>query len=180
VEDSGVMVDTESERPATEQDDGASDWTAHPHRSGLRVLLAEGDAANAECFALLLQIDGHHVQVARTGPAALHLAQADPPDVLLLEIRLPGMDGWEVVRRLQDKPTGKRPFCIALTSCTTQADRRRSEEAGIDLHLAKPVAPGYLRKVMRRFQAIISPVEETQEETTESQLRPHGAPGDDQ
>ena len=67
------------------------------------------------------------------------------------------MDGWEVARRLHEKPPGKRPFCIAVTSYTTEADRRRSEEAGIDLHLAKPLKPGYLRQVLRRFQTIIRP-----------------------
>jgi CheY-like chemotaxis protein len=165
------MVDTDSERPATENSDGPGDATTPPDGSGLRVLLAEGDAANAECTALLLELDGHRVQVARSGPAALHLAQADSPDVVLLEIRLPGMDGWEVVRRLQDQPTEKRPLCIALTSCGTAADRRRSEEAGIDLHLVKPAAPGFLRKVLRRFQAILRPAEGAPEATPDGPMR---------
>lgn len=73
---------------------GPSDATTSP--SGLRVLLAEGDANNAECMTLLLQMQGHRVQVARSCPSALQMAQADPPDVVLLEIRLPEMDGWEV------------------------------------------------------------------------------------
>jgi two-component system, OmpR family, response regulator len=169
-EDSSVMIDTDIERPATEQDDGPTDPTAPANGSGLRVLLAEGDADNAECLALLLQSYGHQVQVARSGSSALHLAQADPPDVVLLEIRLPGMHGWEVVRQLRAQATEKKPFCIALTSCGTQGDRRRSEEAGIDLHLVKPVAPGYLRNVLRRFQAIIRPAAGMPEENLDSNL----------
>lgn len=126
---------------------------------GLQVLLAEGDAGNAEFMTLLLEADGHQVQVARTGPSALQLAQADPPDVVLLEIRLPGMDGWDVARRLQPNAAGKKPFWIAITSCGTEADRRRSEEAGIDLHLEKPVNFAFLRRLLRRFQRIILPSE---------------------
>jgi len=158
-EDFGVMLYTEIKRPLTGQQDRPKDSTAHPSGSGLRILLAEGDTGNAECMALLLQIWGHQVQIAQSGPAALHMAQADLPDVVILEIRLPGMDGWEIARRLQSKPTGKRPFCIAVTSCITEVDRFRSKEAGIDLHLAKPLKPGYLRKILRRFQAIIKPAE---------------------
>ncbi len=124
---------------------------------GLQVLLAEGDAGNAEFMTLLLEADGHQVQVARTGPAALQRAQADLPDVVLLELRLPGMDGWEVARRLQPPVGGKKPLCIAITSCGTEADRRRSEEAGIDLHLVKPVNLGSLRRLLRRFQRVILP-----------------------
>jgi CheY-like chemotaxis protein len=126
---------------------------------GLQVLLAEGDAGNAEFMTVLLEADGHQVQTARNGSSALQLAQADPPDVVLLEIRLPGMDGWEVARRLPQQAAGKKPFCIAITSYATEADRRRSEEAGIDLHLEKPVDLDFLRGLLRRFQRIILPRE---------------------
>jgi DNA-binding response OmpR family regulator len=127
---------------------------------GLRVLLADGDAGNAECMELLLTHYGHRVQIARSGPSALRLAQADLPDVVVLEIRLPGMDGWEVVRELRGRANGKRPFFIALTSCDSEADRRRSLEAGIDLHLLKPLQPRFLRSLLRRFRDIIEPLEE--------------------
>jgi CheY-like chemotaxis protein len=123
--------------------------------TGLRVLLAESDAASAECMTLLLQLDGHRVRVARTGPAALEMARNDPPDVLLLEIRLPGLDGWEVVRRLREVPAERLPFCVALTCRGTGADRRRSAEAGIHLHLVKPLPPGFLRALLRRFQSVL-------------------------
>ena len=143
--------DTESELRSEERN-------TKPNGTGLRVLLVEGDTDSAECTSLLLQIYGHQVQVARHGQAALQMAQADPPDAVLLEIRLPGMDGWEVARRLQEQATKKKPFCIAFTTCGTEADRRRSKEAGIHLHLVKPVAPGYLRTILRRFQTIIRSV----------------------
>jgi CheY-like chemotaxis protein len=128
---------------------------AKPNGTGLRVLLVEGDTDSAECTSLLLQIDGHQVQVAQNGQAALQMAQAAPPDVVLLEIRLPGMDGWEVARGLQERATEKKPICIAFTTCGTEADQRRSKEAGIHLHLVKPLQSGHLRTVLRRFQNII-------------------------
>jgi CheY-like chemotaxis protein len=87
---------------------------------GLRVLLVEGDADNAECMTALLEMYGHRVELARNGLAALQLAQDEAPDVVLLELRLPGMDGWEVVRRLREQPGEKMPFCIALTSCSAE------------------------------------------------------------
>jgi two-component system, OmpR family, response regulator len=128
-------------------------------RTGLRVLLAEADAASAEFMTLLLQMDGHQVHVARTGPSALEMAQAAPPDVVVLEIGLPGMDGWDVARRLKEQASEKRPFIIAVTTYCTEADRRRSAEAGIHLHLSKPVKFAELRKVLRRLYAIMEPAE---------------------
>jgi CheY-like chemotaxis protein len=98
------------------------------------------------------------------------MALADSPDVLLLEIRLPQIDGWEVVRQLKAHPTAKRPLFIAFTSCGSPADRWCSEEAGIDLHLLKPVESRYLRSLLKRFQTIIMPAEEVHDCTTEETL----------
>jgi CheY-like chemotaxis protein len=144
--------------PRLGRTEGPGAPTASPF-PGLRVLLAEGDAGNAEFTTLLLGLDGHQVQVARDGPSALRMAQADPPDVLVLEIRLPGLNGWEVTRRVREQASPKKPFCIAVTTCDTAADRRRSEEAGIDLHLVKPVDTRSLRGVLRRLRAILGPPE---------------------
>jgi CheY-like chemotaxis protein len=112
-------------------------------------------------MTLLLEIYGHQVRVARDALSALRLAWVEPPDVVILEVRLPGMDGWELARRLQEPVAGKRPFCIACTGCYTPADRRRSAEAGIDLHLVKPVEPGRLRSLLRRLQSVLVPADGT-------------------
>jgi len=88
--------------------------------------------------------------------------------VVLLEIRLPGMNGWDVARQLQPQAAGKRPFCIAFTSFGTEADRRRSAEVGIDLHLEKPVDLGFLRRLLRRFQRIILPTETIPQEQADA------------
>jgi CheY-like chemotaxis protein len=150
-----VIADTKIETTLERRHGCRNGFVAPTRAEGLRVLLAESDAGNAEFMSLLLHLDGHRVQVARTGLAALRLARADPPDVVLLEIRLPGMDGWEVARRLGESAAEKMPFCIALTGSGTRADRRRSAEAGIHLHLVKPLQPGFLRPLLKRFQAII-------------------------
>src|SRR5215471_8698544 len=107
-----------------------------PH---LRVLVVEKNADTAATCEVLLQLQGLEVQTAPDGPKALVAAQTFHPDVVLLDIGMPGMDGWEVARQLQAACTGQPPFLIAITGYGRQEDRRKSEEAGINLHLLKPV-----------------------------------------
>ncbi len=125
-------------------------------KTHLRVLVVEDHAITAGSLAMLLRMDGHEVQVAADGPTALRAAQESPPDVVLLDIRLPGMDGWEVGKRLQGQAMEKKPLLIAMTGCQPDFDPQRSAEAGIDLHLLKPVAPDALQRLLRRFQRIIA------------------------
>jgi len=117
-------------------------------------------------LAELLRLDSYEVDVALDGPTALELARAAPPDVALVDISLPGMDGHEVARRLQvqAKAGEKRPLLIAITGNAQEEYRIRSAEAGLDLHLIKPVQLDELRQLLRRFEGII---------------RPGGAPPDD-
>jgi CheY-like chemotaxis protein len=105
----------------------------------------------AESLALLLQMGGYRVVVAPTGEVALELAALEAPDVVLLDLRLPGMDGWEVARRLRERAVRKRPLFVAVTGCCDADDFRRSAEAGVDLHLLKPVDPRELMSVLGRF-----------------------------
>jgi len=122
--------------------------------SKLRVLVVEDHADTTESMAVLLRLHGHEVDVAPDGPTALRIAAQNPPDVALLDIGLPGMDGFEVARRLQERP-GKKPLLVAVTGYGQEEDRRRSEQAGIDLHLLKPVDPEQLEKLLARFKTII-------------------------
>jgi DNA-binding response OmpR family regulator len=123
--------------------------------AGLRILVIEDDADCAESTALLLRLWGHQVEVVRDGAAALQAAQACLPDVLLLDLGLPEMIGYDVARRLREQPEPKRPFVIALTGFGRQENRRRSAESGIDLHMLKPVDPGRLKMLLARFQGIL-------------------------
>jgi CheY-like chemotaxis protein len=116
----------------------------------------EDHADAAGSMELLLRIWGHEVQAAPDGPSALRAARSNPPDVVLLDIGLPGMDGWQVVERLRQQPALKRPLLIAVTGYGRVADRRRSQEAGIHLHLLKPVDPDRLRGLLSRFQRLLA------------------------
>jgi two-component system OmpR family response regulator len=122
---------------------------------GLRVLVVEDYPDAATSTALLLKLFGHEVDVAGDGPTALRAAAAFPPDVVLLDIGLPGMDGYEVARRLGGQPMARRPFFIAISGHRQPADRRREVEAGIDMHLLKPVDPDQLRLLLQRFLHIL-------------------------
>jgi CheY-like chemotaxis protein len=104
----------------------------------------EDELYTATITASLFRLDGHHVRTAPDGPSAFEEVRNDPPDVVLLDIALPGMDGWYVAKRLSEQATPKKPFLIALTGYGRPEDRFRSEEAGIHLHLVKPVDPRVL------------------------------------
>jgi CheY-like chemotaxis protein len=91
---------------------------------------------------------GHEVHIAHDGPSALHLAEKERPDVLLLDIGLPGMDGYEVARRLRSTPGFADVKLIALTGYGQEADRQRSSLAGFDHHLVKPVDLEQLRALL--------------------------------
>jgi DNA-binding response OmpR family regulator len=128
-----------------------------PTGRGWRVLVVEDDPMVAESLAGLLRLDGYEVQVAGDGGAALEVFQADHPDVVLLDLGLPVLDGYAVAKQLREQKTGKRPVLIAVTGLGQREDRVRSYEAGIDLHLTKPVLIEELRQFLVRFQAISGP-----------------------
>ena len=133
---------------------------AEPRRGGvppLSVLVVEPHADAADTLAELLRLVGHRVAVARTGADALRTAATDPPDVVVLEVRLPDGDGWQVAGRLRQPVGGKRPLVVAVTADGSDDGRRRSEAAGIDLHLEKAVEPGVLLGVLARFARLLAP-----------------------
>jgi DNA-binding response OmpR family regulator len=142
--------------PLAVEDDGmASDERKRPQ--GLRLLVVDDDPDAADMLALLLQLEGHDVGVARDGPTALEAALAEPPDVVLLDIGLPYMDGFEVARRLRSHKSPKRPLLIAVTGHGEEAERLRAYDVGIDLHLTKPVGIDELRQFLARYQAVTVP-----------------------
>ena len=118
----------------------------------LVVLIVEDRADTAESTAELLDLCGHAPQIARTGAAALDAAALDAPDVVLLDLRLPDMDGWDVARALRTRAAAPQPVLIAVTGRCTEADRQTSAAAGIDLHLVKPVAPEVLLGLLARIR----------------------------
>jgi CheY-like chemotaxis protein len=120
--------------------------------AGFRILIVEDNDDGADSMALMLRMGGYDVDIARDGPAAVVKARAFQPDVVLLDLGLPGMSGYEVARRVGGRRLGRPPLLVAVTGYGREEDRRRSAEAGIDLHLVKPVEPQQLRSVLERFR----------------------------
>lgn len=123
---------------------------AHPTPARRRILLVDDDPDAADSLGLLLSMDGHTVVLARDGAHALALAESRPPEVALLDIALPGMDGLELARRLRARPGGERLLMVALTGYGRPQDIARSRSAGFDAHLVKPVDPDRLRDALAR------------------------------
>jgi CheY-like chemotaxis protein len=119
------------------------DVSAVPTPPPQRILIVEDNRDDAETLAQLLSLLGHEVRTAHDGPAGLEIARAFPPHVVLLDIGLPGLDGYEVARRLR-RELKPAPVLVAVTGHNEEEDRRRSQEAGIDYHLAKPADPEQL------------------------------------
>lgn len=126
----------EEEEPPRSQPEGSSQ---EPAEGGLRVLVVDDNIDVAESLALLLSISGHQTRTAHTGPDALVCARAFQPDLMFLDIGLPGMDGYAVAERLRALSDLKQPVLVALTGWGSESDRRRSQQAGFDHHLTKPV-----------------------------------------
>ncbi len=104
-----------------------------------RILLVEDNRDVRESFREALELSGHEVLESGDGPSGVETALAALPDVALIDIALPGIDGYEVARRIRSAPEGHQIFLIAVTGYGEPQDRRRAEEAGFDLHLVKPV-----------------------------------------
>ncbi len=115
-----------------------------------RILVVDDNEDVAESLAMVLRLGGHEVEVAHDGPAALQAAHAYQPEVVLLDIGLPGMTGYEVAQRLRQQPPAGLALLVALTGYGQEEDRRRSWEAGFDLHLTKPVDPADLKQLLAR------------------------------
>jgi CheY-like chemotaxis protein len=127
-----------------------------------RVLIVDDDADTSDSTAILVGQWGFQAVAVRSGFEALQAVNAFFPDLILLDIGMPGMNGLEVAKRLrvQTPPKGKRPFLIAVSGYADAQSRRHSLQAGIDLHLVKPVDPAELEKLLRRFQKVVMPAAE--------------------
>lgn len=115
-------------------------------KKSLRILIVDDNVDAAETMAMLQQYRGHETYVAHTGLEAIAIASRFLPEVVLLDIGLPEMDGHEVARRLRILPEMEHVFLVALTGYASEADRRRAKEAGFDEHLSKPADLNLLRE----------------------------------
>ena len=124
-----------------------------PRPAGKRILVVEDNRDSADSLRLLLELSGHEVAVAYSGHDGVQAAEQYQPDVVLCDLGLPGLDGYGVARRLRDNPTTATARLIAVTAYGHDEDRRRSHEAGFDLHVVKPVEPAALGKLLAEFQS---------------------------
>lgn len=121
------------------------------------VLVVDDSPDTADSTAEFLALCGYAARVAYGGEEALRAVDEDPPDVVLLDLGMPAMSGWELARRLGNRQSGSRPVLIAVSGYGDAAARRRSAGAGIDLHLVKPVDTVILLGVMRRYSGVPAP-----------------------
>ena len=113
-----------------------------------RILVVDDNVDVVETTTMLLSLSGHQVRSAKDGLQALHVATEFRPDVVLLDIGLPLMDGYEVARRLRQTPQTAGALLIALTGYGQQGDRQRGKDAGFDGHMLKPVDPHALARMI--------------------------------
>jgi signal transduction histidine kinase len=107
--------------------------------SALRILVVDDNQDSASSMTLLLELQGHEVRVANAGPAALNIANEQKPDVILLDIGMPGMNGYEVARRLRSQPDFAETLLVAITGYGRATDVQQTKSAGFDHHLVKPI-----------------------------------------
>lgn len=119
----------------------------------LDILVVDDNVDAAASLAMLLDVDGHHVKIAHDGQAAQEIARAEQPDVILLDIGLPGMDGYAVAKSLRQSNDLEQTLLIALTGYGRSEDREKSLAAGFNAHLVKPADIETLRKLLANYHA---------------------------
>jgi two-component system, sensor histidine kinase len=122
-----------------------------PGATGRSILIIEDNADARDALRLLLELDGHVVEVAGEGTEGLQIARDKKLDIALVDIGLPGVDGFEVARRLRASG-GRCPVLVALTGYGQPEDRRRATEAGFDALLVKPVDPATLSSLLATLE----------------------------
>jgi PAS domain S-box-containing protein len=122
---------------------------AEPQASGRRrILIADDNHDSADSLALYLRIKGHETSTAYDGEEAIAAADAIRPDVVLLDIGMPKRNGYEVCRHIREQPWARGTLMVALTGWGQKQDQRRSEAAGFDRHMVKPIEPSRLMKLL--------------------------------
>ena len=128
----------------------AEGGTARREAPAQRILVVDDNRDGAESLALLLRAGGHAVRTAHDGAEALEAARAFRPQIVFLDIGLPGMDGYEAARRLRQEPGMEKGLLVALTGYGQEEDRRKALEAGFNVHLVKPADINTLQNIVAR------------------------------
>jgi len=137
-----TLVDS-SQRPQSKAED-----PARMSPPSLRILVVDDNRDAADSLAMLLRTSGNDIRTAYDGAEAVQVANDFEPEVVLLDIGLPNMDGHEVAQRIRQEPWGRRTCLIAVTGWSDEADRARSRAAGFDHHLVKPLDTSHLAQLL--------------------------------
>jgi CheY-like chemotaxis protein len=116
--------------------------------AALRILVVDDNQDALEMMRVFLELAGHQVQVAADGYSALAMLAQFPADVGLFDIGLPGLDGYELARRVRRDPVAGRMYLIAVTGWGQENDRQRAQESGFDAHVAKPTDPEEITRML--------------------------------
>jgi two-component system, cell cycle response regulator DivK len=118
-----------------------------------RILVAEDEPDNRRIVVKVLAMEGYTILEAVDGRSTLELARREHPDLIVLDLGMPGIDGWEAARRLKADPQTADIPIIALTAFAMRGDEQRAREAGCDGYLSKPCRPQRIREIVARFLA---------------------------
>lgn len=113
-----------------------------------RILIVDDLKDSADSLSILLRTVGHEVETAYDGEEAVAVAERLRPHVILLDLGMPKMNGYETCRRIREQAWGREVFIVALTGWGQKDDLRRTEEAGFDSHMVKPAEPAALKKML--------------------------------
>jgi PAS domain S-box-containing protein len=152
----GIAAAERTLRPAPEK---------HVRGEGLKILVVDDNRDAADTCAMLLEISGHHVQTAYTGHEALELAESFAPHVVLLDIGLPDLSGYDLAQQVRESPWGRDLTLVAVTGWGQEEDRRRALAAGFDHHLVKPIAAEGLEELLRSVTATLQKLSRAAPET---------------
>ncbi|MHB1556682.1 MAG: hybrid sensor histidine kinase/response regulator, partial [Isosphaeraceae bacterium] len=134
--------------PAREPAANGTPTPGRPRSGRRRVLIVDDNRDGAASLGMMLSLHGHDTRTAHDGPEAIELAEAFRPDLMLLDIGLPRMSGYDVCRRIRGEPWGRSIVIVAVTGWGQDEDRRRSQEVGFDQHLLKPIEFPALEKLL--------------------------------
>ncbi|WP_052373944.1 response regulator [Chondromyces apiculatus] len=142
------LVPAGSERALT-HDEGSRPAPDAP-LTGHRILVVDDDVDAADSLGMLLELLGNQTHIAYDGMSAIDATRTFRPEVILLDIGMPGMDGHDTCRHIRQSPWGQDVTIIALTGWSQEQARRQSREAGFDLHFVKPVDPDHILEILAK------------------------------
>jgi two-component system cell cycle response regulator DivK len=116
-----------------------------------KVLVVEDDTDNRRIVVKVLSVEGYQVVEATDGVEALARAREEHPDLILMDLALPNMDGWEATRRLKSDPATRAIPVVALTAFAMRGDEEQARAAGCDDYLPKPARPAAIREVVKKY-----------------------------